>query len=291
MCKSDKSQSPFFSKKFLEALLELELKQEEIELHIDSLETLLLKIEANTLVSVGDRNYVDYRSILDNKKNIVSILKESRFEKIFVDSVKFEEIKSLKESLIESNFTINLTPSDISVYIELPKTYEEYLGSLDKKKRHELKRKLKKFTNEFLEYEILKGSSKDQFDSFIELHKNSSKEKDEFMTKDIQEFFSSLLSIDGWTIYMLFVNGEVAAGNFCFENKKALYLYNSGKNKVFKDFSVGMFLTHHLIKESIKQKKKIFDFLKGPERYKFDLGGVPKQLYDIEIKKYEDTTH
>ena len=291
MFNSDKSQSPFFSKKFLEALLELELKQEEIDLHIDSLETLLLKIEENTLVPVGDRNYVDYRSISDKKKSIVSILKEARFEKIFIDSVQFEEIQSLQESLTKSNFNINLTPSDISVYIELPKTYEEYLGSLDKKKRHELKRKLKKFTKEFSEYEILKGNSKDQCSSFIELHKNSSKEKDEFMTKDIQEFFSRLLNIDGWTIYLLLVKGEVAAGNFCFENKKALYLYNSGKNKVFDDFSVGMFLTHHLIKESIKQKKKTFDFLKGSERYKFDLGGVPKQLYDIEIKKYEDTTH
>ena len=108
MFNSDKSQSPFFSKKFLEALLELELKQEEIDLHIDSLETLLLKIEENTLVPVGDRNYVDYRSISDKKKSIVSILKEARFEKIFIDSVQFEEIQSLKESLTKSNFNIPL---------------------------------------------------------------------------------------------------------------------------------------------------------------------------------------
>ena len=291
MFNSGKSQSPFFSKKFLEALLELERKQEEIDLYTGSLETLLLKIEENTLVSVGDRNYVDYRSISDNKKNIVSILKEEEYNKIFVDSVQFEAVQSLKENLIKSNLTINLTPRDISVYIKLPKTYEAYLDNLGKKKRHELNRKLNKFTKEFSEYEILKGNSKDQFISFIELHKNSSKEKDEFMTKDVQDFFYQLLNIDGWTIYLLLVKGQVVAGNFCFENKKALYLYNSGKNKLFDPFSVGMFLTHHLIKESIKQKKKIFDFLKGSERYKFDLGGVPKQLYDIEIKKYEDTAH
>ena len=174
MFNSGKSQSPFFSKKFLEALLELERKQEEIDLYTGSLETLLLKIEENTLVSVGDRNYVDYRSISDNKRNIVSILKEEEYNKIFVDSVQFEAVQSLKENLIKSNLTINLTPRDISVYIELPKTYEDYLDNLGKKKRHELNRKLNKFTKEFSEYEILKGNSKDQFTSFIELHKNIS---------------------------------------------------------------------------------------------------------------------
>ena len=284
-----KPQFPFCSKKFLKALLALDLKQERVELYLDSLDTLLLKIEEDTIVSVGDRNYVDYRVTSDNKKDIVSILKDAEYKKIFIDSVQFEEVQSLSKKIIESNYTINLTPRDISVYIELPKTYDEYLANLGKKKRHELKRKLNKFTKEFSEYEILKGDNKDQFISFIELHKNSSKEKKEFITKDVQDFFYRLLNIDGWTIYLLFVKGEVVAGNFCFENKEALYLYNSGKNQRFDPFSVGIYLTHHLIKESIEQKKKTFDFLKGSERYKFDLGGVTKQLYDIEIKKYEDT--
>jgi hypothetical protein len=287
---SSKSQSPFFSKNFLSALLELDLKQERVELYVDSLDTLLLKIEEDTIVSVGDRNYVDYRCTSDNTNDIVRILKESEYNKIFIDSVQFEEVQSLNKKIIESNFSIKLTPRDISVYIELPKTYEEYLANLGKKKRHELKRKLNKFTREFSDYKILKGHSKDQFISFIELHKNSSKEKEEFMTKDTQDFFYRLLNIDGWTIYLLLVKGEVVAGNFCYENEEASYLYNSGKNKLFDPFSVGMYLTHYLIKKSIKQKKKTFDFLKGSERYKFDLGGVVRQLYDIEIKKYEDIT-
>jgi len=287
---SSKSQSPFFSEKFLSALLELDLKQENVELHVDSLDTLLLKIEEDSIVSVGDRNYVDYRSTSDNTRDIVHILKDSEYKKIFIDSVQFEEVQYLNKKIIESNFSINLTPSDISVYIELPKTYEEYLDNLGKKKRHELKRKLSKFTREFSEYEILKGHSKELFISFIELHKNSSKEKEEFMTKDTQDFFYRLLSIDGWTIYLLLVKGEAVAGNFCYENEEALYLYNSGKNKLFDPFSVGIYLTHYLIKESIRQKKKTFDLLKGSERYKFDLGGGIRQLYDIEIKKNEDTT-
>ena len=29
----------------------------------------------------------------------------------------------------------------------------------------------------------------------------------------------------------------------------------------------------------------LYDFLKGAERYKFDLGGKPQQLYDIKLNK------
>mgnify|MGYP001380384979 CR=1 FL=1 len=75
-----KPQFPFCSKKFLKALLALDLKQERVELYLDSLDTLLLKIEEDTIVSVGDRNYVDYRVTSDNKKDIVSILKERKVD-------------------------------------------------------------------------------------------------------------------------------------------------------------------------------------------------------------------
>ena len=38
-----------------------------------------------------------------------------------------------------------------------------------------------------------------------------------------------------------------------------------------------------IIQKMINEKKEFFDFLKGYDRYKLDLGGSAIQLYDAEI--------
>ena len=280
-----KSGVPFYSKKFLDALLELDLQTSNPKLYPNSLDTLLLKTEEDQLIPVGNKDYVDYRSISDRKRDIADILIESDYKGVIIDSIKFDEVQALQESIVGSNLSVKLLKGDISVLLDIPETYEEYLSNLSKKNRHELKRKLKKFQREFPEYEISFGSNEDHLATFIDLHRNSSKEKEEFMTDEVESFFAHLLKIKGWKVYILWVNKEAVAACFCFETKEALYLYNSGINRDFDGFSVGIFLTHYLISKSISEKKKIFDFLKGLERYKFDLGGKPEQLYNIELKK------
>ena len=285
MFSSIKPGEPFYSKKFLDALLELDLQTSNPKLYPNSLDTLLLKTEEDKLIPVGNKDYVDYRSISDRKRDIADILIESDYKGVIIDSIKFDEVQALQESIVGSNLSVKLLKGDISVLLEIPETYEEYLSNLSKKNRHELKRKLKKFQREFPEYEISFGSNEDHLATFIDLHRNSSKEKEEFMTDEVESFFAHLLKIKGWKVYILWVDKEAVAACFCFENKEALYLYNSGINRDFDGFSVGIFLTHYLISKSISEKKKIFDFLKGLERYKFDLGGKPEQLYNIELKK------
>ena len=280
-----RSYIPFYSKEFLDALLHLDLKGDKSKLYSESLDTLLLKTEGDKLLPVGGRNYVDYRAVSDKKKNVVDILIESDYKKLFIDSVRFDEVQALQEKTIGPNLSVDLIKGDISVLLEVPKTYDNYLSSLGRKRRHELKRKINKFNNEFPEYEVSCGVDKNHYLNFIDLHKQSSKEKKEFMTGDIESFFSRLIKIKGWKIYLLWINKKVVASCFCFENREAMYLYNSGKNIDFNEYSVGIFLTNFLISKSIKEKKKVFDFLKGAERYKFDLGGKPQQLYDIKLNK------
>ena len=278
-------QVPFYSKGFLNALLELDLQEDKSKLYEYSLDTLLLKTEGDKLLPVGDRNFVDYRAISDKKKNIVDILFESEYKKLYIDSVRFDEVQALQKNALGPNLSVDLIKGDISVSLAVPKTYDDYLTNLGRKRKHELKRKLNKFHNQFLEYEVSKGDDKNHFSYFIELHKQSSKDKKDFMSDDIESFFSRLLKIKGWKIYLLWIDKKVVASYFCFENRESIYLYNSGKNIDFNEYSVGIFLTHYLISKSIKEKKKVFDFLKGDERYKFDLGGKPEQLYDIKLIK------
>jgi len=64
-----------------------------------------------------------------------------------LDSLSYFQIKQF---LNQNTFTsIEIIKSDISVYLELPDSYESYLNELSKKNRHELKRKKRIFEERF----------------------------------------------------------------------------------------------------------------------------------------------
>ena len=66
-----------------------------------------------------------------------------------------------------------------------------------------------------------------------------------------------------------------------FHYQDEVLLYNSGFDPEYGYLSAGLLLTADLIKQAIEQNKKIFDFLRGNERYKYDLGGKERNLYKI----------
>ena len=285
MSNSNNIKEPFFDKRFQEALLEIDSKEKDFKLYNKSLNTLMIKESEGTLLPVGDRSYVDYRSLSDGEIDIVDLFEQSKYKKIIIDSVKFSEIEEINEKLKSSNLSINIKKKDISVKLDLPVSYRSYIEGLDRKNRHELRRKLRKFEEEFKEYNVKSGSDESLFNSFINLHKNSSEAKMKFMTEDVEGFFYNILQIDGWSIYQLEVTEIPVASCFCYSNQDIFYLYNSGKNKNYDEFSVGIYLINELISKSIDNNLQTFDFLKGTERYKFNLGGEPQQLFDIELNK------
>ena len=51
----------------------------------------------------------------------------------------------------------------------------------------------------------------------------------------------------------------------------------------FNSLNPGIVLNDLIIQGLIHNGKSFFDFLKGTERYKFDLGGKSVQLYDLNL--------
>ena len=103
------------------------------------------------------------------------------------------------------------------------------------------------------------------------------------MEDNVVSFFRELLATKGWKIYYLEIKKEIAACCFVFEDKVGSYLYNSSKNNTFNEVNPGIIIIDKIIEKLINENYSFFDFLKGTERYKFDLGGTSTQLYDIEI--------
>jgi CelD/BcsL family acetyltransferase involved in cellulose biosynthesis len=49
--------------------------------------------------------------------------------------------------------------------------------------------------------------------------------------------------------------------------------------------SVGLLNKALCIKQAIEEGRNAFDFLRGPERYKYDLGGTDRLLYRIAVRR------
>jgi len=84
---------------------------------------------------------------------------------------------------------------------------------------------------------------------------------------------------------MLELEGKRVAALFCFEDDEELLLYNSGYDPQYAHLSVGLLSKATCLRGAIEAGKQRFDFLRGCEPYKYDLGGKDLPVYRCLIKK------
>ena len=68
-----------------------------------------------------------------------------------------------------------------------------------------------------------------------------------------------------------------------FDYNDKMYLYNSAYDPQYDSLSAGLLCKILCIQESIQEGRKVFDFLKGNETYKRQLGGKEIPLYRCQI--------
>ena len=180
----------------------------------------------------------------------------------------------------------------VSPVLELPATWDEYLETLDKKQRHELRRKIRR-----IEPAITRWYSIDSVDAldlaiadFIELHKKSRPDKIEFMNAAMQKFFRDiagrLLETKCLQLSFLEIDGVRAAAIMNFIYKDQVLVYNSGYDpEKFGQFSPGVILFVRTIQDAIEAKRRVLDFLRGDEEYKYRFGAKDTLLYEMHIRR------
>ena len=264
--------SPFVTKEFLDLVIQLNSSSD------SDLQHDLFSIKDGTLCNSGSRDYIDYRP---NFNLTFKSLKDLNCKKVSLDSMHFDQIKEITKLYPENS--LKISKQDQVVNLMLPESYEKYLAVLPRKKRHELKRKKVRFQEKYPQAVLRESKDSEIFETFIKLHKTSDGDKGNFMNDEVTAFFSSLLTMKGWKIYYLEVDNAIAACCFVYEDEVGSYLYNSSKNNTFNEVNPGIIIIDKIIEQLISKEFTFFDFLKGTERYKFDLGGISTQLYDIEI--------
>lgn len=178
---------------------------------------------------------------------------------------------------------------DVSPIIELPSSWEEYLASLDKHDRHELRRKLRRAeAGGKLDVVLHRAADDLVLDTFLELMKASSPEKRAYLTPIREGLFRCVVrnmsARSALRLYELLFNGRTAASILCFEVNSTLFLYNSGYDPALSHFSLGYILVALSIRDAIQRGLKRYDFLRGGERYKYDLGGKDTEITEVQLE-------
>lgn len=259
-----------------------------------------LKIKDGIASIIGSSDVCDYEDF------IVAPGLEQDFFNALLDDLQREGLRGLHLETVrpDSTVAVHLIPIarergykidyhqvDVSSDLDLPNSWESYLGMIDRKQRHEIRRKMRNLQDVgATSYRTVqdKDAIPQTVVSFLQLFPESRGDKAQFMTAEMQNFFGSLsraLAEIGLIRFgVLEAAGKPVAMVMYFDYNNNIYLYNSAYDPEFKSMSVGIISKANCIRDSIEKRKRKFDFLKGSEQYKYYLGGKEIPLYSCEIK-------
>lgn len=179
---------------------------------------------------------------------------------------------------------------EVCPVIELPDEWNDYLSSLSKKHRHELRRKMRRAHGQgSVDWYIVDETHDidEQLNLFLKLMADSDPEKAEFLEdKNNLDFFHKVMPVMfecGWlSLNFLTVDGNPAAAYLNFDYHGRILVYNSGLSQDYGAISPGIVLLGHNIRYAIENGYQHFDFLRGNEEYKYHMGGKDTPVYMLQ---------
>lgn len=179
---------------------------------------------------------------------------------------------------------------EVCPVIRLPATFDEYLMNLDKKQRHEIRRKSRRAHQATVRVVGPDDDLAQAVDHFLELLQKSTLQKQEWLNDGRRAVFheTAVAAQAEGTLQLMFIemNGQKAAGLFNFDYKDRVWVYNSGFDPAaYGRLSLGVVLTAKAIELAIENGRAVFDFLRGNETYKYRFGAEDTRIYRLHVKR------
>jgi CelD/BcsL family acetyltransferase involved in cellulose biosynthesis len=176
--------------------------------------------------------------------------------------------------------------------VSLPGDFEAYLMTIDKKQRHEIRRKMRRAESgeQNVRWYIVEDEStlEAETDAFLALMAND-RNKQEFLTEAMRTQLRASIRAAfqaGWLqLAFLEVAGKKAAAYFNFDYRNRIWVYNSGLDFSFKDLSPGWVLLGYLLQWANEHGRSEFDFMRGDEDYKYKFGAVKRDVMRVMVIK------
>jgi len=263
-------------------------------------------MSSNSIISfLGGTDLFDYHDFIVLKGQ------EQKFYSLLVEYLSNQNwTEVVLRSLPEGSPTLHLLPElarsqgwicevkqeDVVPGLCLPQDWDQYLSGLSKRDRHELRRKFRRLhAYGSVEHFTCQDPSTlpEQLNEFFKLMRASREDKRGFLTPEREEFLKALatgmMSENILRLDFLQVDGKSVAGTMCFDYGNQRLLYNSGFDPNYKHLSVGILLKAMTMDIAIIKGIRYYDFLRGDEPYKHDLGAVDRYLYQLLITRQKNS--
>jgi len=170
-------------------------------------------------------------------------------------------------------------------YIPLPGDFESYLAGIDKKQRHEIRRKMRRaeMSDQQVRWYIVTDESTLESEAEACCHLMAQEPaKQEFLTQTMRSQMKTMIhaAFKAGYLQMAFmeVDGQKAAGYLNFDYGGRIWVYNSGLDQNFRELSPGWVLLGHLLQWANENGRSEFDFMRGNEEYKYRFGAVNRYV-------------
>jgi CelD/BcsL family acetyltransferase involved in cellulose biosynthesis len=183
-------------------------------------------------------------------------------------------------------------------YIPLPGDWEKYLTEqVDKKQRHEIRRKMRRieeFGSPVRWYIVEDEANLDtEIEDFLQMMANEP-EKAHFLTDSMRQQMHLALQAAfhcGWLqLAFIEIGGEKAASYINFDFGNQIWVYNSGLDYKFREYSPGWVLLGYLLQWANQHQRTCFDFMRGDEEYKYRFGAVDRRIVRVKVRRSNEST-
>lgn len=191
-------------------------------------------------------------------------------------------------------WTAEVEQEEVCPVITLSDSWDAYLKTVNKKQRHEIRRKLRRAEGgaETRWYVIDNAAdlTSETLDIFIDLHQKSTPDKEDFWNEAMETFFRALVNhmanLGYLKLYFVEINGQIASTLLCFDYNDEILVYNSGYDpQLFGHLSPGNIIVSYSIQHAIELGRSRYDFLRGDEIYKFRFGAIAEPVNRVCLTK------
>ena len=199
------------------------------------------------------------------------------------DDPALPELQSALEHATDAGWEVTREQEDVCPVITAPSgDWDEYLATLDKKDRHEIRRKIRRASVIGDLSIVISPPTTDAIDLFIDLHTRRFGEDGLFPAtaggERSRSFVHRLAQLERESADGQLHVGLVRCGRrlvwamLAFDDGRTCFLYNAGMDPDARDVSPGITGTAMYLQDRLAAGRRRFDFLRGDEPYKYEWG-------------------
>jgi CelD/BcsL family acetyltransferase involved in cellulose biosynthesis len=195
------------------------------------------------------------------------------------------------------SWTVNLEREDVCPVTTLPEgaTLDDYLATLGKKERHEIRRKVRRAEATGDVQLVDSADPAADLEAFIKLHQKRWGVDGLFPDtpggRQSRVFFRRLFELfgtdDSLKLAFLSVGDRRIAAGISFETPDAVLYYNAGVDPDARELSPGVLMVERYVRRALERGIRTLDFLRGDEPYKYEWGAVDHPIQRLLVRRTE----